>query len=1238
MAGATRQRRRLAILAALAAAGSRGLTRDKLLGLFWSETDERRGRSALSQALYALRRDTGEDELLLGNETLAVNPRVLSSDAADLDAALAAGDRARAVELYAGPFLDGVYVSAAPGFERWLDEQRLRYAQAVESALEELASDAELRGDHADAARWWRRLTALDPVRTRATLGLMSALAAQGDRTAALRHADAYSKLVRTELEVEPSAQVRSLATRLRGDASAGDTSAGDRPAGAFTDRFVIERELGRGGMAVVYLARDRKHDRHVALKMLHAQLGAAVGRERLEREIMVTARLQHPHILPLHDSGEADGTLFYVMPFVDGESVRARLLREERLPPADAVAIAREVAEALDYAHRHGVVHRDIKPENILLSEGHAVVADFGIAHLVSSAVSDTLTQHGIAIGTPAYMSPEQVAGDSDLTGASDIFSLGCVLFELLAGRPPWIGGSPQALMARRFAENAPPLWTITSDVPRALDELVQQMLAQEPGARPSGAAVVQRLARAPAAAPSRIPVVADAIIGRDSERTAAAELLLRPDVALVTLTGAGGTGKTRLALQVAADLHARFDRTYFVDLSAVRAPDAVLPAIAEVVGVGRGDRDVLPALAEALAAQPTLLIVDNFEQVVAAAPVLAKLASAAAGAKLLVTSRTRLDIRAEHEFFVSPLGVPAHVDDGDPATLRRHAAVQLFETRARAANPRLAIDDETIRAMARICVRLDGLPLAIELAGARCRLMSPASILPRLEKGFDLLSSGRRDVPDRHHTLRQTIEWSHGLLGAHERILFGRMAVFAGGCTLEAAEAACAGGGEGDIIAAIEALADASLLIRETSGAGEPRLRMLETVREFALGLLNAAEDRVGIRTRHRDWYLGFARSWAPLLVGARQNEALSRLAEEHANLRGALEWSITRGDVRDAIALGAALWRFWLVRGHLAEGRDWLDRILALEAPPDLAESRADVMTGAAQLAQNHGAVEKARGYLEDVLRIRRGHGDERGIAQALADLGWMAWRRCDYPGTHQLSAESLAISERLGDKRLAALALSNMGFAWLFQGDLSAARAVLERSMRLREETGDRRGVAFVQTILGWTLARAGESDAARSMLASALKTLDAVGDRRLSLFAVDVLAEMDLGAGLPERAASVLDGECIPQLERFGDRWSLAHALALRSNAARLLGQREAARTLATRSLELRRAEGDRYGIAECLQYLAEIAREEGKESEAVALLRESRDIRAEIGDAPGVRRCDALLARAGAPA
>ncbi len=436
------------------------------------------------------------------------------------------------------------------------------------------------------------------------------------------------------------------------------------------------------------------------------------------------------------------------------------------------------------------------------------------------------------------------------------------------------------------------------------------------------------------------------------------------------------------------------------------------------------------------------------------------------------------------------------------------------------------------------------------------------------------------------------------------------------------------------------LSALVDASLLMRDmTAGDVEPRLRMLETVREVALDELARSADSDAIARRHADWYLRLATSFAPRLTGESQHEALTTLAHEHANFGAALEWMI-RHDADAALSLGAALWRYWLVRGHLAEGRSWLARLLALPATarPDLAASRADVMTGAGHIAQNTGAVGEADRYFQAVLEMRRRFGDEAGVARALADLGWIAWRQCDFPKARRLSAECLTLAERIGATRVAALALTNLGAAALFEGDLTEARAAFARSSVLRAEVTDRRGVAFADTFLAWATCRAGNHDQALALLERAEETLGSVGDQRLVYFARDIRAETHIRQGDPATAAAILQIDSMTGVRRFGDRWSVAHGLAVASWASRLLGRFDRAVAFASESLELRRAEGDRYGEAECLALLAAAARATGDETTALGLLRESRDIRSAIGDAAGLAECDAELAQMAAPA
>ena len=1184
--GAGQQPRRLAVLAALAVAGERGLTRSKLLGLLWPETDEARGRQALSQALYALRRDCGTAALVGGGEDLRLTPSVITSDVAELTAAAARDDHARVAALHTGPFLDGVYLNDASGFERWVDEQRAHFATLAQRAFEQLAVDADVRGDHAHAAEWWRRLTAIDPLRTRAAVGLMSALAAVGERSAALRHAERYARTIREELDAEPSADVLALAQQLRGEtvpASPSDTAPLDV-------RYAIEREIGRGGMAVVYLARDLRHDRPVALKMLHPALSAALGRERLQREILVAAAMRHPHILPLFDSGEWEGAIYYVMPFVEGESLRERLVREGKLPIDDAVRLAREVADALHHAHVRDVIHRDIKPENILLSEGHAVVMDFGIARSLSGIAAETLTEHGLALGTPAYMSPEQITGDDELGARSDVYALGCVLFEMLAGRPPWIGANAQTVLARRFVDEPPDLALLRPEVSSRLAVEVRRALMREPRERHESArAFSQALERVtqPTASrpplPFHVPEPPGALVGREAELATAGALLTRADVRLLTLTGAGGSGKTRLAMRLAAETQSHFaDGVRFVDLSAVADAALVFPAIASALGIREAEgRSAYESISTHVGGARMLLVLDNLEQVAGAAPDIARLVAACPQLAILATSRVRLRVRGEHEFFVAPLAVPELESATSVAGLRRNAAVDLFIRRAVEARDQFDAGDDDVRAIAKVCVRLDGLPLAIELAAARCRLLSPSAVLARLDRRFELLTGGPRDMPSRQQTLDGAIAWSYDLLSSVERRAFRGMSAFAGGATLDAAGAVL-GGNEDELLEVVQALMDASL-VRRVDDAGEPRLHMLESIREFGLERLREHAEERAARNAHLEFFAALAARWAAELGGGQQQRALEALGRERENLRLALEHASRENPEEILARTVLALWRFWLVRGQWTEGCDWIAR--ALKASADGSVIRAELLVAEATMAQNRGDYAAAYASAERALHVWRELGDLAGEARTLASMGWIAWRLCRFADAQALSEQSLGQHRLSGDERGMAQALNNLGWVALFQGKPAEAEALLRQCLDMRRALGDRRNVAFTLTTLAWAISRRGDGSRARSFLSEARRIFDELGERQLLAFNLRVDAELDLLEGDAVSAVSTLESFSVPVFREIGDRWGLSIALSVLGDALLAAGHPEEALRAHDENLAIACAIGDRLSMA-----------------------------------------------------
>jgi DNA-binding SARP family transcriptional activator len=512
------QPKRLTLLLHLALAKPGGapgrpelVRRDLLLALFWPELDQHHARGALRKALQFLRQTVGDEAVFTRGEEVGLNRAVVWCDAVAFVEALERHDAAEALGHYGGDLAPGLYVAGAPAVEDWLEQERARLRELAARAARELRDEREAAGRLTQAVDWGRRATALAPDDERVWRELIALLDRLGDRSGALRVYDLLLERLATEQEVEPAPETQRLVAAVRAR-RAQEVSASARPArgpapavapgSLFTDRYLIEGEITRaGGMARVFVARDLKIDRRVAVKVLAAE-PTEEGRARFLQEIRITARLSHPHILPLHDSGEVSGRLYYVMPFIEGETLRDRLERDRELPLDTALTIARQAAAALAYAHEAGVVHRDVKPENILLHDGEVLVADFGIAHAARMAAdtggsNDRLTAEGIALGTPAYMSPEQAAGIQRLDARSDVYSLAAVLYEMLVGEPPHTGPNAGAVLTRILTDPVRPVRATREAVPKHIDAALQRALARHPADRfPSAAAFARALA----------------------------------------------------------------------------------------------------------------------------------------------------------------------------------------------------------------------------------------------------------------------------------------------------------------------------------------------------------------------------------------------------------------------------------------------------------------------------------------------------------------------------------------------------------------------------------------------------------------------------------------------------------------------------------------------------------------------------------------------------------------------
>jgi predicted ATPase/DNA-binding SARP family transcriptional activator len=721
-----------------------------------------------------------------------------------------------------------------------------------------------------------------------------------------------------------------------------------------------------------------------------------------------------------------------------------------------------------------------------------------------------------------------------------------------------------------------------------------------QTPRPVPSGA-TVSRVS-------NNLPHQLTRFIGREQEVAKVSQLLATHR--LVTLTGTGGCGKTRLAIQVAAGQLAGFTHgVYFVNLAPIRDTGLAASTIAQTLDLRESaDRPLVKRLKEYLREKQLLLLLDNFEQVLAAAPLVAELLAAAEQLTVLITSRAALRVRGEQEYSVPPLALPDPADRLSAEALSQCAAVALFADRAAEVRAGFAVTAENAAAVAEICCRLDGLPLAIELAAARVRFFPPQALLARLGNRLALLMDGARDVPARQQTLRSAIGWSYDLLEEPERRLFRRLSVFVGGFTLEAAEAVCCPRDDLDeaILEGVGALADQNLLRREEDTEGEPRFGMLETIREYGRECLAASGEMEAFQRRHAEHYLALAEAAEPALHGAEQTAWLDRLEREHDNLRAALAWSVMTGDARTGLWLGGALQFFWLVRGHLREGRVQLARLLALPNAAEHRAARAKVLQRSASLAWRQGDYKTARAVLEESLVIHRTLQNQQGIAESLGALGYCVQCLGDIEAAQAFLTESLTISRELRDRHGIAGSLGNLGHIALDQEEYDTARALYEEGLAIRRELGSRHGIAASLQNLGKLALARGHAGDAHARYSEALDINRALGNRPWEAVALIALGEAALALGEVETARELCD-QGLAISRELGDRAVTADALNTLGRIVSGLGDLGAARTHFTESASLCRRLGIPTLFADCLEGFAVVLRAWGGSERAARL-------------------------------
>jgi predicted ATPase/DNA-binding winged helix-turn-helix (wHTH) protein len=623
-------------------------------------------------------------------------------------------------------------------------------------------------------------------------------------------------------------------------------------------------------------------------------------------------------------------------------------------------------------------------------------------------------------------------------------------------------------------------------------------------------------------------LPYQLTSFIGREQEIAQLEELVTTNR--LVTLTGAGGAGKTRLAIEVASRLTDAFaDGAWLVELAALSDPRLVPQAVAQALEIKEQPaRPVTETLSDYLASRKLLLVLDNVEHLLdACVHLVDEIVRRSPDITVLATSRERLGMTGELTYRVPSLTVPETSETLTRETAIRYEGVRLFVERGKLARPEFDLTAENASSVASICARLDGMPLAIELAAPRLRSMSVEELNQRLDQRFALLTDGSRTALPRHRTLRSMIDWSYDLLREPEKVFLQRLSVFAGGWTLAAAEEVCASEGieHRDALDLLTSLADKSLVVPEQVDA-QMRHRLVETVRQYARDRLEDTGGSAAVRVRHRDYYLALAEEADLKLKGAEQAEWLRRFQDEHDNLRAGLEWSLVEAGPKGGLRLCGALQRFWWTRGHFTEGRQWCTRVLCKAGAEERTRERAKVLNEAGALARYQGDYPAARALHEESLAILRELGDRFGIAVSLNNLGNVACGQSDYLAGRAMYEQSLAIYRELGDRYGIATSLSNTGSEAVNQGDYPAATALLKESLAIHRELGDRSGIALSLSNLGHVALNQGDHPAARALYEESMAISREIGQHWAIPYSLEGLAAVAASLQDSLRAARI----------------------------------------------------------------------------------------------------------------
>lgn len=938
--------------------------------------------------------------------------------------------------------------------------------------------------------------------------------------------------------------------------------------------------------MAIIYLAHDPAMKRLVAIKLLPRQLTFdPTFRARFQREVEVIAALEHPAIVPVYDFGEQDEQPYFVMRYMPGGSLIDRL-RYGNLSLIDSARLVRQIAPALDEAHRKGVIHRDIKPGNILFDGNeNAYLSDFGIVKI--SGEAGTFTGNNI-LGTPSYMSPELARGDADVDGTSDIYALGVLIFRMWAGVLPYTANTPLGIAMKHITEPIPHILDYKPELPPdcntfisiamakdrkdrfktatelslALDRMVDNERAGDKAPSGTFAPVKEidsqaitdagsnnsALTQKPAQTPNNLPAQPSSFIGRRNELSSITDRLTDPACRLLTLLGPGGIGKTRLALQAARqELYNYQHGIFFVALAPLSSPQFIISTIAETINFSfySTEEDHKVQLINYLRNKSMLLLMDNFEHLVSAADLVSEILQNAPEIKFLVTSRERLNLQEEWVLNIPGMQVPSE-NDFDAAD--DFAAIQLFSDRARKVKPGIVFSETDKRYAIRICQLLEGVPLGIELAAAWVRLLSTQEIATEIEQNLDFLTTSLRNVSQRHRSLRAVFEYSWNLLTETEREAFSKLTVFRGGFTRQAANKVAE-----TSLFHLSTLVDKSLLRKNTND----RYDMLEVLKQYGEEKFQEIPQvRAQVENLHAGYFAQFLHQREEALKGGDQKTALDEIGAEIENIRFAIQWAIENRRYNTLSQAIEGFYRYYEIRGWLREGTAILSQM-------------------ADSLREKYGGTET----LDEEMLLH--------YNRVLARLGAFYYRLGNHAEAESVLRKGIGVARTLAARADLAFALTYLGAVDYLQVNFDEARQQLHEGLTIYRELHDQLGMALALHHLGLVAREAGDLVQARQLFQESLEH-----NREVS--------------------------------NRFG----ISISLDALGTTARALNNLEEAKRLHEESLAIRTEHNDRWGIATSLDGLGQVALEMGNYTQAQSLFEESAEIYREIGD---MRRLEKML-------